>query len=115
MPTQEGVHKCLGVEVSLASPLDIQQSMFKLAMKSNTLDAMAKPTCLNHRIILAHSFNQHNVFLFFPKYFKLAKIVMVQVLVGVEDEHCFSCLTFCKFKLQNQLTNNLGLVVRMLF
>ncbi len=66
-------------------------------------------------IILVHSFNQHNVFLFFPKYFKLAKIVMVQGLESVEDEHCFNSLTFYKFKLQNQLTNNLGLAVRMLF
>jgi hypothetical protein len=35
------------LEVLSTSPLDIQQSMFNLAMKSNTLDAMAKPTCLN--------------------------------------------------------------------
>jgi hypothetical protein len=45
----------------------------------------------------------------------LAKIVMVQGLESVEDEHCFNSLTFYKFKLQNQLTNNLGLAVRMLF
>ncbi len=35
------------LEVLSTFVLDIQQSMFKLAMKSNTLDAMAKPTCLN--------------------------------------------------------------------
>jgi hypothetical protein len=43
----------------------------------------------------------------------LAKIVMVQVLGSREDEWCFSSLAFCKSKFHNQLTTNMGLVVRM--
>jgi hypothetical protein len=50
---------------------------------------------------------------FFSEYFKLAKIAMVQVLGSVEDEQCFSSLEFWKSKLCNQLTTNLGLVVKV--
>jgi hypothetical protein len=38
---------------------------------------------------------------------------MVQVLGNVENEQCFSSLAFCKSKLHNKLTTNLGLMVRM--
>jgi hypothetical protein len=50
----------------------------------------------------------------FPKYVKLAKLVMVQVVGGVEDERCFFTLTFMKFKFYNKLTTHLPLIVRML-
>ncbi len=49
----------------------------------------------------------------FLEYFKLVEIAMVQVLGSIEDEWCFSSLAFCKSKLHNQLTTNLGLVVKM--
>jgi len=38
---------------------------------------------------------------------------MVQVFGSVEDEWRFNSLAFCKSKLGNRLTTNLGLVVRM--
>jgi hypothetical protein len=38
---------------------------------------------------------------------------MVQMLGSEEDEWCFSSLAFCKSKLRNELTTNLGLVVKM--
>jgi hypothetical protein len=50
------------LEVLLASPLDIQQSMFKLAMKSNTLDAMAKPTYLNPLTLFWCTFSTNILF-----------------------------------------------------
>lgn len=42
----------------------IQQSMFKLAIKSNVLDAIVKPTNSNIFTTLAHSFNYQSAFLF---------------------------------------------------
>ncbi len=42
----------------------------------------------------------------------MVEIAMVQVLGSIEDEWCFSFLAFCKSKLHNQLTTNLGLVVK---
>jgi hypothetical protein len=40
---------------------------------------------------------------------------MVQVLGSMEDEHLFKFLAFCKSKLHNQFSNNLGLMIRMFF
>jgi hypothetical protein len=49
----------------------------------------------------------------FPKYVKLAKLVMVQVVGSVEDERCFSTLAFMKSKFHNKLTTHLPLIVHM--
>ncbi len=68
----------------------IQQSMFKLAIKSNVLDAIVKPTSSNiltqlwHIPLIIKAFSY-----FFLAYFKLLKIAMVQVLGSMEDVHCF--------------------------
>ncbi len=37
---------------------------------------------------------------------------MVQVLGSIEDEQCFNFLTFCKYKLLNQFTINLDLMIK---
>jgi hypothetical protein len=50
------------LEMLSTYPLDIQQFMFKLAMKSNTLDAMAKPTCLNPLKLFWHTLSTNIVF-----------------------------------------------------
>jgi len=49
------------------------------------------------------------------KYFKLAKIVIVQVLGSTEDERTFSTLSFMKSKLQNRFNEHLPMVVNMYF
>jgi hypothetical protein len=49
----------------------------------------------------------------FPNYVKLAEMAMVQIVVNVEDEHCFSTLVFMKSKLRNRLTTHLPLVIQM--
>jgi len=49
----------------------------------------------------------------FPKYVKLAKLAMVQVIGSVENEKYFFILVFMKFKLHNRLTTHLLLVVQM--
>jgi hypothetical protein len=94
----------------------IQQSMFKLAIKSNVLDAMVKPTNLNLFTQLWHiPLIIKVLFYFFLAYFKLLEIAMVQVLGSMEDVHCFNFLAFKKSKLCNQLTNNLCIVVRIFY
>jgi len=75
------------LEVLLAASLDIQQSMFKLAMKSNACATMAKLFDVNPLTWLQRTFLASRVFACaFFEYFKLAK-----------------------------LTTNLGLVVKMFF
>jgi hypothetical protein len=100
--------------VLLVIALDIEQSTFKLLMKSNVVDAMAKPSDVNHVSCFWYILSTSRVFsCSFPKYFELVKIAMVQVLESVEDERCFNSLTFCKSMLHNRLITNLGLVVKM--
>jgi hypothetical protein len=66
------------LEVFLTTFLDIQQSTFMLAMKSNALDTVAKLANLNPLtqlfcILLANKM----IFCSFLKYSKLAKIAMI--------------------------------------
>jgi hypothetical protein len=68
-------------------PLTFQQSLFKLAMKSNACAAMAKSLDVNPLTCLWQTLSTSGVFTnSFPKYFKLVEIAMVQVLGNVEDE-----------------------------
>jgi hypothetical protein len=79
-------------EVLSTASLDIQQSMFKLAMKSNACAAMVKPLDVNDPLTcLWWTFSTSRVLTCsFPKYFKLIKIGMEQVLTSsVEDAWCF--------------------------
>ncbi len=78
MPTQEGGIDVWVLEVFLTTFLDIQQSTFMLAMKSNALDTVAKLANLNPLtqllcILLANKMISCS----FLKYFKLAKIAMI--------------------------------------
>ncbi len=47
------------------------------------------------------------------EYFKLVELAIVLILKSVEDEHAFSIVTFMKSKLNNCLTINVDLVVKM--
>jgi hypothetical protein len=50
----------------------------------------------------------------FPEYIKLAQIALVHVLGSVEDERCFSSLTFLKDKLRSRLaSDHLSVVMGM--
>jgi hypothetical protein len=100
------------LEVLSTSSFNIEQSMFNLTMISNAHVTMAKLIDMNLLMHLWRIFLASKLLVCsFPKYFKLAKIAMVQVLGRMEDEQYFSSLAFCKSKLHNQLTMNLGLVV----
>jgi hypothetical protein len=86
--------------VLLVVAFDIEQSMFLLSMKSNAIDAMAKPIDVNHVFCLWCTLLTSRVLFFsFPKYFKLAKIAIVQVIGSVKDEYYLNSLAFCKSKL----------------
>jgi len=96
------------------SSLDIEQFMFKLAMKSNACTTMVKSIDGNPLTHLWHTLSTSRLFVYsFPKYFKLARIIMVQVISSIKNEQCFISLAFYNFKLCNQLTTNLELVVKM--
>jgi hypothetical protein len=61
--------------VLLVVALDIEQSMFKLSMKSNAVDAMAKPNDVNLVSRFWRTLSTSRVLSFlFPEYFKLADI-----------------------------------------
>jgi len=93
---------------------DMQQSMFKLAMKSNACATMVKLLDVNPLTQLWHILLAFRILAYaFPEYFKLVAIAMEQVFGSVKDEHCFSSLAFCKSKLRNRLLTNLGSVVIM--
>jgi hypothetical protein len=49
----------------------------------------------------------------FPKYIKLTKIAIVHVFNSMEDECCFSSLSFLKSKLRNALDPHLQFVMGM--
>ncbi len=94
----------MGIDVWVHNMLSIifvgiQQSMFKLAIKSNVLGAMVKPTNLNIFTQLWHIPLIIKVLsYFFLAYFKLLEISMVQVLGSMEDVHCFNFLAFQKLQ-----------------
>jgi hypothetical protein len=83
-------------------------------MKSNVIHVMVKPSgenIISHllRTLLASNFFSCS----FLEYFMLLESAIVKVLENIEDEQCFNSLAFCKSKLWNQSTTNLGLVVKM--
>jgi hypothetical protein len=98
--------------------LNAQQGFFKLTMKSNTFQVMAEVVALAINKVNPQNVNPftcfwkvinvfHLLFDTFPKYLKLAKIVMTHVLGYVEDERCFSFVSFLKSKLRNHLNPHL--------
>lgn len=94
--------------------LETQQGMFKTAMMSNAERVMEPPFDVNPltRLWRLLSANFHTNSLF-SEYVKLAEIAMVHVLGSVEDERCFSSVSFLKDKLRNALEEHLPLVVGM--
>jgi hypothetical protein len=56
---------------------------------------------------------QPNIFHKLSEWLKLVELSMAMVLGSVEDEQCFSTLSFTKNKLNNQLTTHLDLVMCM--
>jgi hypothetical protein len=100
--------------ILFANGLEIQASIFKITMKFNDVATMEAPFHINPltwlwRTLEASRILRHS----FLKKFKLAKLVIVQVLGSVEDEHAFSTLFFMKSKLKNRFKEHLHTIVRM--
>jgi hypothetical protein len=89
-------------EVMSTSSFDIEQSMFKLVMKSSACITMAKPIDVNPLTHLWHILLTSKLFAYsFSECFKLVEIAMVHVIGSVQDERCFISLAFYKSKLRN--------------
>jgi hypothetical protein len=84
--------------------------------KANVVSTIEPPILMNPFtwlwIMLSTSKVLWNILL---NYFKLAKIVIVQVFMSIEDEQTFSILYFIQFKLQNRFNEHLPVVVNMYF
>jgi hypothetical protein len=70
----------------------------------NPLTRLSQTLLASH--ILLHSF---------PKFLKLVKIVIVQVLGSMEDERTFSTFSFMKSKSREHFNEHLNIVVGMYF
>jgi hypothetical protein len=92
--------------------LDAQQAHFKLAMKSNSQVAMQPPFNENLLTRLWYTLDFASLCIYL-EYMKFAKIAVVHILGSVQDECCFSSLSFLKNKLRNHLNDHLGVVVGM--
>jgi hypothetical protein len=102
-------------ELLKATDLDCQQGMFKLTMKSNAAACMVplfytNPLTRMWRLVITSRI----LVSIFPKYVKLTKLAMVQIINIMEDERCFSTLAFMKSKVHNKLITHLPIVVHML-
>jgi len=112
-------HRTFNFELVVA-PLDklkleSQASLFKAIVLHNASKILKKDgkEC-NHLLcmqLIISSFKVLTLGIF--KYVKLAKLAMSQVLGFVEDECCFSFLSFMKGKLHNYFTTHLNVCVRM--
>ncbi len=102
--------------------LDVQLGLFKLTMKSNIVQAMAKvmalasnkvnPTIINPFTRMRQVIHAwHLLFNASPKYLKVVEIAKVHVFGFVE--RCINFVTFSKNKVWNRLNNHLELVVSM--
>ncbi len=84
--------------------------------KTNFVSTIEPPILMNPFtwlwIMLSTSKVLWNILL---NYFKLAKIVIVQMFMSIEDEQTFSILYFIKSNLQNRFNEHLPVVVNMYF
>jgi hypothetical protein len=86
----------------LATTFDLQRSLFVLTMKNNVKLAMQKPFDMNPLTKLWRTcFSSWILEQKIHEYIKSPELVMVQVSGSIEDEQCFSALTFMKIKLKN--------------
>jgi len=94
--------------------LEAQASFFKVTMLANSTATMKPPLDCNpcFKMWALLTINQ----IICPKFLEwlnLVELSMVMVLNSMEDERCFSNLSFMKSKLRSRLTTHLDLVVKM--
>ncbi len=115
-------HYCYEQQSNIVSPsilslitLKLQCNTFKCTMKANHVcSTMELPILVNPFTLLWITLSTFKVLQStLSEYFKLAKIVTVQVLRSMEDEWTFSTSYFMKSKLRNKLNEHFHVVVRM--
>ncbi len=80
-----------------ASDFDSQWGMFKLTMKLNATTHMAPPFNTNPLTIICCLMITSQILIYnFLKIMKLTKLAMVQIVISMEDERCFSTLVVMK-------------------
>ncbi len=94
--------------------LNEQRFFFKMIMMSNAIMAMKSPTNCNlcskmWALLASNQFFSHKL----AEWLKFIEFFMAMVLGSVEDERCFSTLSFTKSKLRNRLTTHLDSVLHM--
>jgi hypothetical protein len=88
--------------------LDNQQNMFKLRRKSNLATCMVPPFDINLLTKMWHLMATSQVHICkFPKYVKLAKLVMVQIVSNLENQKYFFTLVLTKSNFYNKVTTHL--------
>jgi hypothetical protein len=113
---REGLEK---VTTQVAQPLDsykfdLQTSLFKLTMKSNTEKMLGPPYDQNLVTKLWQKLGCNGLLLSkLSEFMRLAEIAITTVLGSVEDERTFSSLKFIKSRLRSRLEGNLDTVVRV--
>jgi hypothetical protein len=94
--------------------LDLQTSLFKLTMKSNTEKMLGPPYDQNPITKLWQKLGCNGLLLSkLSEFMRLAEIAITTVLGSVEDERIFSSLKFIKSRLRNCLEGNLDTVVKV--
>lgn len=100
-------------EMLCAFALDLQQGLFKVAMKNNSLVSYVVPFLENPLTQLWKNISSSPVLShMFLKYLKLVKLGTILVFGSVEDEWCFLSLKFTKSRLRGQLGKNLHAIVQ---
>ena len=113
---REGLEK---VPIQIAQPLDsykldLQTSLFKLTMKSNTEKMLGPPYDQNLVLKLWQKLGCNGLLLSkLSEFMRLAEIAITIVLGSVEDERTFSSLKFIKSRLRIQLEGNLDTIMRV--
>ncbi len=94
-PTKVGPDEVWVLSLFSTIAFDLQRSLFVITMTKNVKLTMHKPFDVNLVTKLWKTFTSSQIFeVKISKYIKLAKLVVVQVIGFVEDEHCLSTLTF---------------------
>ena len=77
-------------------------------MRANLATALEKPITVNSLTKLRRALPMSIILKkHFPKWFKVAELVAVEVLGSIEDEQIFSIVSFSKLKLYNRLFEHL--------
>jgi hypothetical protein len=86
---------------------DLATFIFKIIMQNNHADVLEPPLVYNPITRLWFTLASNNILQHqLLEYFALAKLFITKILGSIEDECCFSTLSFLKSNLLNRLTKH---------